>query len=163
MKKEEEYDRRTGRRNEGTWEAVQFLNGVGLTLIGAFHFNRTSNILLHTICKLCHLLFTAVNNISSISQLLRSAQALPTDWTVRHEQSTCLSSETPIQALRPTKPPAQRTPTALSPELTWQGHEADQPLPTTAQVTNEWSYASAPPYAFMTWSLPLLLLILLAV
>jgi hypothetical protein len=29
--------------------------------------------------------------------------------------------------------------------MTWQEHDADQPLPATAEVTNEWSYASAPP------------------
>jgi hypothetical protein len=70
---------------------------------------------------------------------------LPTDWTIRHEQNICLSSETSTQALRPNQLSAQYTPAALSPELTWQGHKAEQPLPATTEVTNEWSYASAPP------------------
>jgi hypothetical protein len=95
---------------------------------------------------------------------MRSAQVLPTEWTTQHEQNTFLSSETSIQALRRTQLPADCTPAALSPELTWQGHEAEQPLPATTEVTNEWSYASVPPTnAFMAWSLPLLLLILSAV
>jgi hypothetical protein len=125
-----------------------FVNGVGLTLIKAFNFKITSNILLHMISRLRHLLVNAVaalNNITTLSQKLRSAQVLPTDWTIRHEQNTYLSSETSIQALRPTQLPAHCTPAALSPELTWQGHEVDQPLPATTEVTNERSCASAPP------------------
>ena len=67
------------------------------------------------------------------------------EWTIRHEQNTFLTSETSTQALRRIQLPAQRTPAALSPELTWQGHEAEQPLPATPEFTKEWSYASVPP------------------
>jgi hypothetical protein len=40
---------------------------------------------------------------------------------------------------------AQCIPAALSPEIEWRGHEADQPLPPTTKVKNEWRYASTTP------------------
>jgi len=37
----------------------------------------------------------------------------------------------------------------LSPEVNQPGHEAHQSTPSTAEVKNEWSYISIPPYTFM--------------
>jgi hypothetical protein len=41
----------------------------------------------------------------------------------------------------------------LSPGVKQMGHEADHSLPSTAEVTNAWSYTSTPPIFFMIWCL----------
>jgi hypothetical protein len=40
----------------------------------------------------------------------------------------------------------------LSPGVKWLGHEVHQSTPSTAEVKNEWSYISTPPYTFMAWT-----------
>jgi hypothetical protein len=52
-------------------------------------------------------------------------------------------------ALGSTQPPIQWVPWALSPGVTRPWREADNSLPTSAEVKKMWIYTSAPPYAFM--------------
>jgi len=33
----------------------------------------------------------------------------------------------------------------------WPGHETEHAIPSGAQVKNEWSYISTPPFVFMGW------------
>jgi hypothetical protein len=47
-------------------------------------------------------------------------------------------------ALRPTQPPLQWVPGALSPEGRRPGRETDHSPPSSAEVKNEWSYTSTP-------------------
>jgi hypothetical protein len=51
--------------------------------------------------------------------------------------------------LRPTEPPTQWVPGALSPGVKRPGREADRLPPTSAEVKKTWIYTSTPPYAFM--------------
>jgi hypothetical protein len=51
--------------------------------------------------------------------------------------------------LRPTHPPIQWVPEAISLEVMWPGREADQSSPTSAEVNKMWIYTSTPPYVFM--------------
>jgi hypothetical protein len=123
------------------------LKGVGLTLTKAFNFKITPDILLHMISKLWHLLLnavTAVSNITTISQLLRSAGAsYGLDHSPRAEHLSVLRNVHTGCEAHPAPGPMHTG--TLPSELTWHGFEAHQPLPATAEVTNEWSYASAPP------------------
>jgi hypothetical protein len=48
-------------------------------------------------------------------------------------------------ALRPTQPPIQWVPGALSPGLKRQGREAENSPPTSAEVKKIWIYTSSPP------------------
>jgi hypothetical protein len=48
-------------------------------------------------------------------------------------------------ALRPTQPPIQQRPGALSRGIKELEHEAEHSLPSNAEVKNEWSYTSIPP------------------
>jgi hypothetical protein len=48
-------------------------------------------------------------------------------------------------ALRPTQPPIQWVPGALSLGVKWLGHEADHSPPSGAEVRNAWSSTSTPP------------------
>jgi hypothetical protein len=41
----------------------------------------------------------------------------------------------------------------LSPEVKWQGCEADHSPPPAAEIKNPWSHTSTPPYIFMVWCL----------
>jgi hypothetical protein len=52
-------------------------------------------------------------------------------------------------ALRPTQPPIQWVPEALSPGVKRAGRGADNSPPTSTQVKKMWIYTYAPPYAFM--------------
>jgi hypothetical protein len=52
-------------------------------------------------------------------------------------------------ALGPTQPPIKWVPGALFPGVKRPGREADQSLPTSAEVKKMWIYTSTPPYAFM--------------
>jgi hypothetical protein len=56
-------------------------------------------------------------------------------------------------ALRPTQPPIQWVPGALSLGVKRPGREADNSPPFSAEVKNAWSYTSTPQYVFMTWCL----------
>jgi hypothetical protein len=51
--------------------------------------------------------------------------------------------------LRPTQPPIEWVPGALSPGVKRSGREADHWPPTSAEVKKTWVYTSTPPYAFM--------------
>jgi hypothetical protein len=51
-------------------------------------------------------------------------------------------------ALRPTQPPIQCVPEALSLRVKWPGPEAEHLPPTSAVVKKTWIYASTPPYVF---------------
>jgi hypothetical protein len=53
----------------------------------------------------------------------------------------------------PNQPPIQWVPEALSLGLKWPGDEANHSPPSKAEVRNEWSYNSTPPYVFMAWCL----------
>jgi len=56
-----------------------------------------------------------------------------------------LSSLPPYRpALRPTQPPIQRVPAALSPGVKQPVREADHPLLSSAEDKNAWSYTSTP-------------------
>jgi hypothetical protein len=52
-------------------------------------------------------------------------------------------------ALRPTQPPIQRVPGALSLRVKRPGREADHSPPSSAEVKHAWSYTSVPQYVFM--------------
>jgi hypothetical protein len=52
-------------------------------------------------------------------------------------------------ALRPTQPPIQWVPGALSQEVKRQGREADHSCPSSAEVKNAWNYTSTSPYVFL--------------
>jgi hypothetical protein len=54
-------------------------------------------------------------------------------------------------ALRPTQPPIQWVPGALSPGVKQPGREADHSPPTGAEVKKMWIYTSTPPYTFMAY------------
>jgi hypothetical protein len=56
-----------------------------------------------------------------------------------------------ITTLKPTQSPIQWVPGALSPDLKLPCREADNSSPSSAEVKNAWSYASANPYAFKAW------------
>jgi hypothetical protein len=58
-----------------------------------------------------------------------------------------------ILALRPTQPPIQWVPGALSLGVKWLGCEVDHSPPSNAKVKNAWSYTSTPQYVFMAWYL----------
>jgi hypothetical protein len=51
--------------------------------------------------------------------------------------------------LRPTQPPIQWVPGALSLRVKRPGRAADRSTPTSAEVKKMWIYTSTPPYAFM--------------
>jgi len=53
--------------------------------------------------------------------------------------------------LRPTQPPVQWVPGALTPGIKQLGHEADCSPPSSAKVKNACSYTSTPQYIFMVW------------
>jgi hypothetical protein len=53
-------------------------------------------------------------------------------------------------ALGPTQPPDWQVLGVLSPNVRWPWHEVDQSPPSRAEVMNEWTYISTPPYAYMT-------------
>jgi hypothetical protein len=52
-------------------------------------------------------------------------------------------------AMRPTQPPIQWIPAALSPGVKRQGREADDSPPTSDEVKKMWIHTSIPPYAFI--------------
>jgi hypothetical protein len=54
-------------------------------------------------------------------------------------------------ALRPTQPPIQWVPGALSLGLKWPGCEAAPSTPCSTEVKNPWSYTSTPQYSRMAW------------
>jgi hypothetical protein len=56
-------------------------------------------------------------------------------------------------ALRPTQPPTEGVPGALSLWVKRPGREANHSPPSSAEVTNAWSYTSTPQYAFRLWCL----------
>jgi hypothetical protein len=56
-------------------------------------------------------------------------------------------------ALRPTQPPIQWVPGALSLGVKRPGRGADQSPPSSAKVKDTWSYTSTPHYVFMVWCL----------
>jgi hypothetical protein len=56
-------------------------------------------------------------------------------------------------ALGPTQPPIQWVPGALSVKVKRPGREADHSPPSSAEVTNAWSYTSTPEYVFIAWCL----------
>jgi hypothetical protein len=56
-------------------------------------------------------------------------------------------------ALRPTQPPVQWIPGAISPVVKLPGREADHSPPSSAEVKNAWSYSPLPQYVFMAWCL----------
>jgi hypothetical protein len=56
-------------------------------------------------------------------------------------------------ALGPIQPPNQWVPGAVTPGVKWPGRKADHSPPSSADVKNEWSYNSAPPYVFLAWYL----------
>jgi hypothetical protein len=60
-----------------------------------------------------------------------------------------LVSTSSRQVLRPTLPPIQRVPGALSRGVKQPRREADHSSPTTAEVKKMWIYTSTPKYAFM--------------
>jgi hypothetical protein len=64
-----------------------------------------------------------------------------------------LFTTTSKPALGSTQPPIQSVPWALTPEVKWQGHEANCSPPSSAEVRNVWSYTSTPQYIFMAWCL----------
>jgi hypothetical protein len=51
--------------------------------------------------------------------------------------------------LRPTQPPIQWVPGALSSGVKRSGREVDHSPPTSAEVKNIWIYTSTPPYVFV--------------
>jgi hypothetical protein len=51
--------------------------------------------------------------------------------------------------MRPTQPPIQWVPGALSQGVKRPGREADHSPPTSAKVKKTWIYTSTPPCAFM--------------
>jgi hypothetical protein len=55
--------------------------------------------------------------------------------------------------LKPTQPPIQWVPGALSLGVKLPGREADHSPPSSAEVKNAWSYTSTPQYVFMPWCL----------
>jgi hypothetical protein len=57
------------------------------------------------------------------------------------------------QALRPTQPPVQWVPGALSLGVKRPGREADHSPPSSAEVKNAWSYTSTPARVFTVWCL----------
>jgi hypothetical protein len=54
--------------------------------------------------------------------------------TVPNMDEICFFSATSRPTLGPTRPPIQRVPEALSPRIKWQGREADQSSPSSAEV-----------------------------
>jgi hypothetical protein len=56
----------------------------------------------------------------------------------------CLSTTSSRPVLGPTQPPIQWVPGALSLGVKRPGREADNSLPSSAEVKNMWSYASIP-------------------
>jgi hypothetical protein len=56
-------------------------------------------------------------------------------------------------ALEPTQPPIQQVLGDPSLGVKWPGREVDHSPPSSAEVKNEWSCTSTPPYAFMAWCL----------
>jgi hypothetical protein len=56
-------------------------------------------------------------------------------------------------ALRPTQPPIQWVPGALSLGVKRPVREADHSSASSAEVKTAWSYTSTPQYAFMAWCL----------
>jgi hypothetical protein len=64
-----------------------------------------------------------------------------------------LFTTAPRTALRPTQPPIQWVPGALSLGVKWPGRKADHSPSSIAEVKNAWSYTSTPQYAFMEWCL----------
>jgi hypothetical protein len=54
---------------------------------------------------------------------------------------------------RPTQPPIQWVPWALSLGVKKKGREADHSLPTSAKVKKTLIHTSTPPYTFMAWCL----------
>jgi hypothetical protein len=53
--------------------------------------------------------------------------------------------------LRPTQPPIQWVPGAISLGVKRPGHEADHSHPSNAEVNNAWSYTSTPQYKLIKW------------
>jgi hypothetical protein len=53
--------------------------------------------------------------------------------------------------LRPTQPPIQWVPVALSLGVKRPGREADHSFPCTAEVKDAWSYNFTPQCAFIAW------------
>jgi len=58
-------------------------------------------------------------------------------------------------ALRPTQPPIQWVPGALSLRVKQLGHEADHSPLLSAKVKNTWNYTSAPPVGLHSMALSL--------
>jgi hypothetical protein len=56
-------------------------------------------------------------------------------------------------ALRPTQPPIRWVPAIRSPSIKRPRREADHSPSSSAEVKNEWSYTSIPPYVSMAWRL----------
>jgi len=61
----------------------------------------------------------------------------------RFNEGILFTASRPI--LRPTQPPIQWVPEALSLGIKWPGREADHSTPSTSEVKNAWSYTSTPP------------------
>jgi hypothetical protein len=67
----------------------------------------------------------------------------------QHRLGICLFITVSRPALGTTQPPIQQVPGALFLGVKRPGREADHSPPSSAEVKNAWSYASAPQYAFM--------------
>jgi hypothetical protein len=62
-----------------------------------------------------------------------------------------LFNTTSRPALGPTQSPIQWVPGAVSVGVKRPGREADDSLPSSAEVKNAWSYTFTPQYVFMAW------------
>jgi hypothetical protein len=70
-------------------------------------------------------------------------------WTTDFRVKNFHFSTSSRRAPGPTKPPIQRVPAPLSPEVKWPGCEADHLPPTSAKIKKTCIYTSTPPYVFM--------------
>jgi hypothetical protein len=92
--------------------------------------------------------------------IAQSVYRWDTGWTVgvlgfdsRRGVGIFLFTTVSRMALGATQPSIQWVPGALSFGVKWPGREADHSPPSSAEVKNEWSYASTPQYIFMEWCL----------
>jgi len=68
-------------------------------------------------------------------------------WLEFQQERENFFTKSPTPAPEFTQPPIQSVPEVKGP-----GHGADHSPSSTAQVENEWFYASTPSCAFMTWT-----------
>jgi hypothetical protein len=92
--------------------------------------------------------------------IAQSVQRWAKGWTIgvlgfdsRRDLGIFFYTTSSRTALRPTQPPIQWVPGALSLGVKWLGREADHSPPSVPRSKNEWWYTSTSQYAFMAWCL----------